>query len=273
MTTYNLHVTNYQKPKADMPGYFGFSWDYCKEPPKDGVIKTGQYWQGCRDAGIALMREDIVKGKMKTDYTRMLFKWGLRTAPKLNAEDRNTADAWVNRAVNVLHCLEKLGGWALTRVYKLETPDDTMAVYYFLSSRRWIKSSYLAYMYVLLVRMCHDKWWGKHKSFKDLKEAYYARAKGAQFSYDHGFIRQSFPYWEAIIRGYPQLFEKKKINHYWDYNRINSHTNNKGEGIDKLSRNNSEYRGLFDELKKLKTEFDKEAKKNERKTKSKGKGN
>ena len=128
-------------------------------------------------------------------------------------------------------------------------------------------------MYVLLVRMCGDPWWGKFKNFEAMKKAYKERKPGSRFSHDTGYIRQSFPYWEAIIRGYPQLFEKKKLEHYWSYELIGSTGSNLGEGIDKLTRNDSSYAGLYDELKQLKVQFDKEVKKNERKTESKGKGN
>jgi hypothetical protein len=254
-STYKLKINGYDKPSNT---YFRFNWDYCKQPPKDGVItKTKVGWHDCRDAGVASMRQDILSGKVKTDYTRMLFRWGIPS--KANVKQ---AEDWVNRAVNILHVLERLGGWALTRVYKLETPDDSFVAYYFLSSRRWIKSSYLAYLYVLLVRMCADPWWGGHKNFTALKKAYKEKASSKEgFTRDSGYIKQSFPYWEAIVRGYPELFEKKKLEHYWAYERIHTASSNLSEGIDKLSRNRSEYDGLYENLKKLKNKFDKEANK------------
>lgn len=241
--------------------YFGFQWNYCNSP-KNGIITVeDKYWKHCRDGGIGDMRDDILSGELETDRTRMIFCWLLSNRNR--AKDIEKAEAWMRRGMNTLHLFEKLAGWALTRVYRLNVEDKKgyyLYPFYFLSSRRWIKSSFLAYLYVMIVRMSKDEFWGAHKSFDGMKKACLKRLESKKtFVSDHGYIVNSLPYWEALFRGYPQLFEKKKLNYYWEPGRFQN-DGGYGEGIDRLVRGATTYTGLYKQLTTLKEKFEKEAK-------------
>ena len=104
------------------------------------------------------------------------------------------------RAAAVLKAFDKLAGWPLTRVYKLDvgSKSDWLQAYYFWSSRRWMKASYLVSLYVLLVRMCKDTRIDGFKDFDGMvKKIQKAINSGTPLKNDHSYVKTSLPYWKA----------------------------------------------------------------------------
>ena len=243
----------------DVGQYFQFGWATAHQP-KEGVISMATGVHSCRDGGVGNMRDAIHAGTLKTDKARFIFRWNTRS-DQLKADHKKAQD-WMQRGLNILNAYERAAGWYLTRVYPIEVPGfNWVRGYYCLSSRRWIKSSYLAYLYVLMIRMSTDEAFSGFKNLTQLKALITnkletsAKPGGSTFKNDHGYIQQTFPYWEALIRGYPALFEKHKLDYYWNSDRLGG-SKGYGEGISTLIRGDSSYTGLLTELRKQKKKFD-----------------
>jgi hypothetical protein len=109
-----------------------------------------------------------------------------------------------------------------------------------------------------MIRMSEDDVFSGLKTLAQLKTKIQKKIEqNYKFKRDSGYIQQTFPYWEALIRGYPELFEKKKLDYYWDEARISGNSNGYGEGISTLCSGNSGYTGLWKDLQRLKKQFDK----------------
>jgi len=249
------HKNNYTSGGTD---YFGFSFGSAKEPV-DNRVGLVNSTHTCREGLMSNMRTRIL-GKSShsqpTDKTRMLFFW--KASRSQNAADLKLIDGWVKRSVVVIQTFDRLAGWPITRVQKVNCGQDYIKAFYFRSSRRWMKSSYLISLYVLLVRMCKDERISDFKNFNGLIDIVgkYANADiKDRLKMDQTYVKSSYPYWEAIMKGYPRLFRKRKMEYYWDTQRLNG---NEGgyEGIQYLVGGDTKYKEVRAELLTIKKELD-----------------
>ncbi|MDX1314238.1 MAG: hypothetical protein R3356_01945 [Eudoraea sp.] len=241
--------------------YFSFQFMTAHEP-KDGKISILGDAQGCREGLIGRMREQITSSRssLKTDKTRLIFKW--QAAEKNLSRDTKIIDGWVKRAINVLHACERKAGWPLTRVYKIDVGDRKwLKLYYFHASRRWMKASYLISLYVLLVRMCKDERVAGFKDFSGLvAKVKKIMGSGHALKTDHGYVKDSYPYWEAVLTGYPDLFRKRKMPYYWDTSRLGGSSMPSSEGIQYLVKGDTRYTEVREKLIQIKKKLDKKSK-------------
>jgi len=248
------------------PGYGGFTFG-CAQEPKDGKIKLVNSYHSCREGLVSGLRDRIIKEAVlqPTDKMHMIFRWAAgidgRTK-KVKPGEIEKVESWIQRSVAALHAFDSLAGWPLTRVYKIETNyDEWLRACYFLSSRRWLKASYMVSLYVLVVRMCKDERITGFKNFDGLvKVIKEATTGGHKLVYDHSYVRDSMPYWEAMMKGYSKMFRKRKMPYYWDKDRINGHEGS-GEGIQYLVSGDTAYSEVRSQLLKIKRELDTKKKK------------
>lgn len=241
------------------PTYCGFNFGCAQEPDKDGTIKMVSGTHTCREGLFHNMRSRICGsgGTQPTDKMRMIFRWYVNTGSA--NKDRLKIDSdWAQRSVAVLQAFDKFAGWPLTRVYKLDVGSkDWLQAYYYHSSRRWMKSSYLVSLYVLLVRMCADERITGFKDFNGLVElTKKVIGSGRNLKHDQSYVSGSLPYWEAIMKGYPDLFRKHKMPYYWDTSRLGGGNSGSSEGIQYLVSGNTKYTEIRQELVKIKKALD-----------------
>ena len=235
--------------------YFGFSFG-CAREPVDGKIELVNSTHTCREGLMANMRTRITGAStaQPTDKTRMIFFWKASNVNKI--KDQELIDGWINRAIPIIQAFDRLAGWPITRVYKVDCGQDYVNAYYFHSSRRWMKSSYLISLYVMLVRMCKDKRITGFKDFKGLVKLMETLTVKAPFLVvDQAYVEASFPYWEAIMRGYPRLFRRRKIQYYWDTTRLGESAGSY-EGLQYLVKGDTRYKEVRNELLVIKNELD-----------------
>jgi hypothetical protein len=250
--------TTYKVPKGVLgvtASYFGFSFGAATEP-KNGELTVIHSTHTCREGLISNMRSRILGDSVEqpTDKMRMIFRWCLSKGNE--TADRKTSEAWCKRAIPVLHAFERLAGWPLTRVYRLETGEDFLDAYYFWSSRRWMKASYMVSLYVLLVRMCKDERITGFKDFYSLIKLISKVSKAKQLITDHHYVTSSLPYWEALMVGYPEVFRQRKITYYWDTKRIGGNGGS-SEGIQYLVSGDTSYTEARNKVLEIKKNLDK----------------
>jgi hypothetical protein len=237
--------------------YFGFNFG-CAQEPKDGKIKLVHSYHSCREGLMSSMRSRIT-GKndieQPTDKMRIIFRWGASNSN--SKKDLKAIDGWVKRSVPVLHAFDKLAGWPLTRVYEIETNyDNWLRAYYFHSSRRWMKSSYLVSLYTLLVRMCKDERITGFKDFDGLVKIVSKITKAGGLRTDSTYVKDSLPYWKAIMTGYPDLFRKRKLPYYWDTSRLTGDSLGGAEGVQYLVKGDTKYTDIRKKLLEIKKQLD-----------------
>ena len=252
-TTFKLHPSDALGTESN---YSSFSFGCAKEP-KDGKIELVQSYHSCREGLMSSMRQRIKadNSQQPTDKMRLVFRWSGSIGNKL---DSKNVDGWVKRSIPVLQAFDRLAGWPLTRAYKIETPHDNwLRAYYFHSSRRWMKSSYLVSLYTMLVRMCKDKRVDGFKDFDGLVKVLSKIVGGSNgLICDNRYVRDSLPYWEAIMTGYPKLFRKRKLPYYWDTARLSNNSIGSAEGLQYLVGGDTRYTDIRDELLKIKKQLD-----------------
>jgi hypothetical protein len=236
-----------------LDGYSSIRFAPALEPVKGEVsyaIAGNGPW-GCRDGLGRSVREAIVNESFPTDKTRMMFMW--------TATD--DASAWGTRGLNILHACEKRAGWPLTKAQEVKMPANNRYTLYCQSSRRWIKSSYLYTLYCLIMRMGADSRLTGFKNFDGLKKVVNTiKDTNKQFVRDHTYIVGTFPYWEAMLVGYPDLFRKYKITYYWGLKNVNASdfSGSYGEGISKFCGGGSNWTSLYKDMIKIKKKLDNE---------------
>jgi hypothetical protein len=255
--------TTFDYAKADnfssYSDYFAFNFGSAKEPV-DGVVDLVHGTHTCREGLMSNMRSRICGSgtTQPTDKTRMLFFW---YASRSNSKkDQVEVKGWTERTVPVIQALDRVAGWPLTRVYQLKTGRDHITGLYYHSSRRWMKSSYLISLYIMLVRMCKDERITGFKDFDGLVKLLDKLCKNngesnwTGLKSDQGYVKDSLPYWESIMRGYPRLFRARKMDYYWDTDRLGGSSGGY-EGIQYLVGGNTKYTEVKDEMLKIKKEL------------------
>jgi hypothetical protein len=99
------------------------------------------------------------------------------------------------------------------------------------------------------MRICADSRISGFKNFDGLSEVM-NKYKDGNWDRDAGHINKTFPYWKALLVGYPDLFRQYKITHYWGLDKINASDFNQayGEGIYKLCDNSTKWTGMWKQL-------------------------
>jgi hypothetical protein len=141
----------------------------------------------------------------------------------------------------VLNVFEADAGWLKTKVYQLVDPawEDSHVSYMFEASRRWMKSTYLLSMYLLIIRSAYsmmkdtvncDRMIRETKTVEGYLSLLTEFERVVVPSY---YIDSSKQYWQLILKSYPELWERRKMEHYWNKeqmgNAFPSH-----EGLHKL---------------------------------------
>lgn len=250
-TKYKFEGSLPEKPGA----YFNFAFALGHAPDDKGKVEAALGFHTCREGLVGNMRDSIMGNSstaIKTDKMRMLFRW---TLGKNRTHDEAEHREWLNRGLSVLHAYERFAGWPLTKVYSLDCGKkfDYVKTYYFLSSRRWIKASYLVSLYILMVRLGRNSDLsgfkgaaGFEKLANGLMNKYTAANGGwnklpASFNSDVGWLRLTLPYWGVVLKGYPEMFRKMKVTHYWSHDRIND-SGGASEGIAYLCDGSTNYK-------------------------------
>jgi hypothetical protein len=237
--------------------YAGFNFG-CAQEPKDGKIKLVHSYHSCREGLMSSMRSRIT-GKsdveQPTDKMRIIFRWA--AAGNNNKKDLKAIDGWIERSVAVLQAFDRLAGWPLTRAYRIETNYDSwLRAYYFHSSRRWMKSSYLVSLYTLLVRMCKDERIAGFKDFDGLVKIVGKITKAGGLRIDNTYVKDSLPYWKAIMTGYSELFRQRKLAYYWDTGRLSGDSLGGAEGVQYLVKGDTRYTKIREKLLDIKKQLD-----------------
>jgi len=220
----------------------------------DNVVQTKGGFHSCREGLISKTSSHL--DTINTDKAHMLLKWDAGSSDaleqKIMTKNNLNNQKWIEKGVNLLHFYERMAGWPLTKIYKVKTNfDDSVKLYYFLSSRRWIKAPYLMSLYILLIRIGKFDYFEDFKTYDDLIKI--VGKINRSNSPDERYIVDTFKYWKTIVKNYPELFRKRKIEYYWSTERLNTDGYVGYEGIAYLSSgssNNIELHGKFMELHK-----------------------
>lgn len=203
--------------------YYGLRWSPINLTSSCEFEGYGCY--SCRDLLLGHMRTLITTGipwatesRLNTDKLRLLCIYSSATKSKKDRENMFAAGK------NVLNIFEKELGWPLTTMHDAKLKDqeifggpNVFTMKYFLGSRRWVKAPPMTSLFCLLVRICRDERWAEVKSYKDIRSLISAVKNGKQkpFKYESGWIRDTSDNWFPMLKSYPDLFRKRKIESYW----------------------------------------------------------
>ena len=73
---------------------------------------------------------------------------------------------------------------------------------------------------------------------------------------DSTYVRDSLPYWKAIMIGYPELFRKRKLPYYWDTSRLGGDSLGGAEGVQYLVKGDTKYTEIRKKLLEIKKQLD-----------------
>ncbi|MGD9157699.1 MAG: hypothetical protein PVG39_04790 [Desulfobacteraceae bacterium] len=161
----------------------------------------------------------------------------------------------IKNAVKVLHILEKMVGWPLTKVYKISTykrgyygydgetnyevKERLKRSYYVHGSRRWSKSAYMLSMYLLILKLVPKiPLLTADNTFESIR-------KHIKAHYNEEYVNNSVDYWPVMVKGYPKLFRNKKMQYYWSNERLAA--SSYSEGLNRLIKGSTSY----DEIKPI----------------------
>ena len=119
-----------------------------------------------------------------------------------------------------------------------------------------MKSSYLVSLYTMLVRMCKDTRVTGFKDFDSLVKLLRKLQSSKPLHMDNTYVKDSLPYWKAIMTGYPKLFRKRKLPYYWDTARFSGSSTGGAEGLQYLVNGSTQYKEIREELLKIKKQLD-----------------
>jgi hypothetical protein len=115
----------------------------------------------------------------------------------------------IDRALEMIHRFEKIGGLKKSKVMWIEKADTSTPVWLFTGSRRWIRSPFMVSLYSYLIRLgtydnlVYDK---KNTTGKILKETV-DKNKSATDN-DISYLRRHFDKLEKIMAHHKELFYK-----------------------------------------------------------------
>lgn len=236
---------------------------YCGKPDECGEVNLIGGYHSCREGFMSLLldqfNEDLQDRGIPNDRFRLHV---FETVNNIWEEKGKTSRRFVGKKVEefpelektytrsilfgkkVLNMLEGEAKWLKTKVYRLVDPDfeDSHISYMFEASRRWMKAPYLLSMFCLIVRSANTLTFDVNgKRFKDASEIikkvktlkdYFALIEQSRDNLAC-YVYQSYPYWQLILKSYPEIWEKRKMEYYWDTDRLPSRWPSH-EGLQKL---------------------------------------
>jgi hypothetical protein len=163
-----------------------------------------------------------------------------------------------NNVINILNLFECDAGWPLTRMYDVKTINTSAGYYtttwpvagptmYFVGSNRWIRSPYMASLFMLIVKAaindqikCADT---VEECISKSIEAIIKKEYRAITGMTIYLVTGSIMLWPVILRGYDRLFGDKPATYYWDAKNYTT-GNIYGQGIQALINNCTSLNGL-----------------------------
>lgn len=239
----------YGPTKLSASNYYGFYFGVATLP-KNNEIEIYNRFHTCREGLIGEIYKNL--DKINTDKTHMLLKWDSGATDDQKQVDNDLANQrWIEDSIKLLHIYESIAKWPLTKPYRVKTENgDRTKLYYFLSSRRWIKAPYLMSLYVLMIRLCRNELFTDFKTHDDLiKIGKTVSNKGkAYISNDERHFIDTFKYWTTFITHYADLCRQRKIEYYWSPERLAPDNSVSYEGITNLSKGYTTNKDLYNKL-------------------------
>jgi hypothetical protein len=246
-----------------------FYFSLASVPTEDGIITAPIGLATCRESLITMVENEVLK---KPDGKGLPLDKG-RFVVRLHRDRiKNT-----EKAFKVLHLYENAFGFPRTLCYHVEAvkAPDAVAVaddkmkpfrerveyFYILTSRKWIKSSYMVSLLFLILRNAYqsgadisEKALESLDTFKEMLKtpAGYKFMKSLHMS-------ETYRYWETILRNYHELFGKFAIEHNWNhvFNEMRDDGTMRYEGVYRLCSGNTQsakIRKRWDKIKKSESE-------------------
>jgi hypothetical protein len=208
----------------------------------------GSNFNTCREALIGEVSKHILKGTIKTDKLCLSLYLENDLVPQIPI------------AMKILKLYEDVGKFnAHSEIFHFNLKEGTKTfeikdnLFLLIASRRWMKSSYMLSLFLLLLRI------GLRSDLTDgdvgSVEKFEKRLENTAGIGDIHHVVVSKYYWQKVIRNYHELFGKRKISKNWNPD------DNKGfydqgygfkyEGISKLSDGTTKNKPLRDKLVKL----------------------
>jgi hypothetical protein len=202
-----------------------FYFSFVGPETPQGYIRYPLGLATCRESLVTMIESAVRKPaenrNIPIDRGRFLLR--LRKDKKENIE----------KAMRVLHLLENTHGFPRTlcfrintelnveslAVEKIESFQKRLEFFYLVTSRKWIKSSYMVSLLFLILRTfytggCHveEKHLKSIETFRERMESF--RPRSCLMSYT--FMVDTYRYWETILRNYNELFGKFSMEHNWN---------------------------------------------------------
>jgi hypothetical protein len=208
-----------------------FSFSVCQPENSEGRIINPNPFATCRES-LQTMLENEIMGvntahKIPMDKGRFLLKL------------RSEKEDCLAKAIQLVHLYEQEYDFPQTLCFKTQyyTPEDVVRVtkekglttkiydtklrfYYLIATRKWIKSSYMASLYFLILRavyQCGGTIDDAAFESLDAWRKYVNSARAANFL-AHSYVKDTYKYWELVLKNYHELFGKFRIDNNWSYN-------------------------------------------------------
>lgn len=198
-------------------GDFAMSW--MKKPPAKYRDKFdfepchAYSWHACRETFVSayinsLNEHDHTYKSIPKDRMRIMIMragQGRRTESKANGFYE-----WMENGARILNMLENEVGWGLTSVKKAVSPNIAKKDKYgvvFVASPRWMKSTQLMSLFLLVIRSAKRK---HVKALKDLDDIPKMLEKvKTDASGDMGFVKRSAHMWSKVMKYSDEIFKKE----------------------------------------------------------------
>ncbi|TET59659.1 MAG: hypothetical protein E3J47_08225 [Candidatus Stahlbacteria bacterium] len=239
---------SYGPSKLTPSNYSSFSFGLATfSSPENNVVEAKKGFHSCREGLLSSISSDL--DTINTDKAHMLLKWDASAGDQsVVTANKLLNQKWIEKGVNLLHFYEKMAGWPLTKIYEVKTGKDSIKVYYFLSSRRWIKAPYLISLYILLIRIGKLDHFENFKTYDDLVKITNKISASSLKPGDERYIADTFKYWKTIVKNYAELFRKRKIEYYWSTERLTTDSYVGYEGIAYLSKGDTHNSKLYEKF-------------------------
>ena len=246
-----------------------FYFSLASVPTEAGVITAPPGLATCRESLITMVENEVLKKaeskNLPTDKGRFIVRL------------HRTRIKNIEKALKILHLYENVFGFPRTLCYRIEAvkgPDaagvtedkmkpfqDRVEYFYILTSRKWIKSSYMVSLLFLILRNVYQT--GESipeealESLDTFKAALNTPAGSKLFRSLH--MSETYRYWETILRNYHELFGKFAIEHNWShtFNEMRDDGTMRYEGVYRLCSGNTQsakIRKRWDKIKKSESE-------------------
>jgi hypothetical protein len=162
-------------------------------------------------------------------------------------------------AKKMVNFYEKMAGWKLSTLSKIDSKDKNRIVWLFKGPKEWLMSPFLVSMYTFIIRLGDKTEHLKFKSEKDLAKAFKAVSDdpskfnvGGHSDNDATYLRTCYDKLSLVIKNHKELFfeEGEEDPIYRDKNVGKQSFHDRG-GIVTLCRFNTPHQKLNDKFKAL----------------------